>query len=46
VLGVPSRFLKHGNPDRILADLGLDAEGIVTEVGRVLRASSPVRSTP
>jgi 1-deoxy-D-xylulose-5-phosphate synthase len=28
VLGVPTRFLPHAKPDRILAQLGLDAEGI------------------
>ena len=28
VLGVPTRFLPHAKPDRILAQLGLDADGI------------------
>jgi len=32
VLGVPSVFLQHGNPDVILHDLGLDADGIVSEI--------------
>jgi 1-deoxy-D-xylulose-5-phosphate synthase len=40
VLGVPSRFLPHGSPDRILADLGLDADGIEQEARRVLKATS------
>jgi 1-deoxy-D-xylulose-5-phosphate synthase len=29
VLGVPSRFIPHGNAEHILAQLGLDAAGIV-----------------
>ena len=29
ILGLPSEFLPHGNPDQILADLGLDAAGIL-----------------
>ncbi len=28
VLGVPTQFIAHNKPDRILAALGLDAEGI------------------
>ena len=28
VLGIPTRFLPHAKPDRILAQLGLDADGI------------------
>jgi len=32
VLGVPTRFLPHGKPDRILAQLGLDADGIAATV--------------
>ena len=29
VLGVPTKFLPHAKPDRLLAQLGLDADGIV-----------------
>jgi 1-deoxy-D-xylulose-5-phosphate synthase len=29
VLGVPTKFLPHAKPDRLLASLGLDADGIV-----------------
>ena len=29
VMGVPSKFLPHAKPDRLLAQLGLDADGIV-----------------
>jgi 1-deoxy-D-xylulose-5-phosphate synthase len=28
ILGVPRAFLEHDNPDSLLADLGLDAEGL------------------
>ena len=31
-LGVPSKFIPHGKPERILARLGLDADGIATAV--------------
>jgi 1-deoxy-D-xylulose-5-phosphate synthase len=35
VLGTPSRFLAHdGRPERILAQLGLDADGISAAVRR------------
>ncbi len=36
VLGVPVRYLAHGKPDAILADLGLDADGVAAEVRRCL----------
>jgi len=32
VLGVPTKFLPHAKPDRLLSQLGLDAEGIVAAV--------------
>jgi 1-deoxy-D-xylulose-5-phosphate synthase len=38
ILGVPSRFFPHGKPDRILARLGLDAEGIAASVRAALDA--------
>jgi 1-deoxy-D-xylulose-5-phosphate synthase len=41
VLGVPVKFLPHGKPDRILANLGLDADGIAATVRRLLGVSSP-----
>jgi 1-deoxy-D-xylulose-5-phosphate synthase len=34
VLGLPSQFIPQGKPDRILARLGLDAEGIAAAVRR------------
>ena len=35
VLGVPTRFVPHAKPERILAQLGLDADGIA----RAIRSS-------
>ena len=36
VLGLPGRFIQQGKPDRILAQLGLDADGIAATVRRRL----------
>ena len=36
VLGLPAEFLPHGNPDQILADLGLDAAGILASTEKAL----------
>ena len=35
-LGLPDRFVDHGARDVLLREVGLDAEGIVTEVRRML----------
>jgi 1-deoxy-D-xylulose-5-phosphate synthase len=35
-LGVPDGYLQHGKPDRILAELGLDAAGIAAATRKVL----------
>ncbi|MGD9798573.1 MAG: transketolase C-terminal domain-containing protein, partial [Acidimicrobiia bacterium] len=40
-LGIPSAFLPHGKPDRILADLGLDGPGVAAAT---LKALAPTRS--
>ena len=32
VLGTPIEYIQHGNPNQILADLGLDANGLEREV--------------
>ena len=48
LLGIPDRFLAHGNIDEIHAMLGLDAEGVVREVAGEIESGrySPVsRST-
>jgi 1-deoxy-D-xylulose-5-phosphate synthase len=34
VLGLPSKFIPQGKPDRILAQLGLDADGIAAAARR------------
>ncbi len=38
VLGVPDRYLAHGKPDDILAELGLDGAGVAASVRRLLAA--------
>jgi 1-deoxy-D-xylulose-5-phosphate synthase len=35
-LGLPDRFIEHGGRDVLLADVGLDAEGIATEARRMI----------
>ena len=36
MLGLPDRFIDHGDPARLLASLGLDAEGITRSVRSAL----------
>nr|MDQ3355032.1 1-deoxy-D-xylulose-5-phosphate synthase [Actinomycetota bacterium] len=36
VLGVPTEYLPHGKPDRILAELGLDGPGIAAATAKAL----------
>ncbi len=38
VLGLPSKFIPQGKPDRILAQLGLDAAGIAAAARRSIAA--------
>lgn len=38
-LGTPDTYLDHGSPDRILAELGLDAAGITASIQKALAAS-------
>ena len=33
-LGLPDAFIDHGDPTKLLADCGLDAQGIVAAVNR------------
>lgn len=40
VLGVPSAYIPHGPPDTILRDLGLDADGVYSEVAAWRRANA------
>ena len=39
VLGTPAAFIPHGKPDQILAELGLDAPGIVAAATKALGAA-------
>jgi 1-deoxy-D-xylulose-5-phosphate synthase len=41
VLGVPSAYIPHGKPDTILAELGLDAAGVVAAVRSLMAADHP-----
>jgi 1-deoxy-D-xylulose-5-phosphate synthase len=41
LLGLPDRWLPHGNPDTVLAELGLDRAGIVATVEARLAALTP-----
>jgi len=36
VLGLPDTFLPHGDPDELLAGIGLDTAGLVDEVQRLV----------
>jgi 1-deoxy-D-xylulose-5-phosphate synthase len=38
VLGTPTEFIQHGKPDQILADLGLDADGLAVEARTLVAA--------
>jgi 1-deoxy-D-xylulose-5-phosphate synthase len=37
ILGVPRVFLQHHQPDALLAEIGLDAEGLAAAFARSLR---------
>jgi 1-deoxy-D-xylulose-5-phosphate synthase len=39
LLGLPDRFIEHGDPGRLLASVGLDAEGIRNSVANVIRVN-------
>jgi 1-deoxy-D-xylulose-5-phosphate synthase len=41
-LGIPDRFIEHGTREELLAEIGLDADGIVARV-RALGESVPIR---
>jgi 1-deoxy-D-xylulose-5-phosphate synthase len=36
LLGLPDRFIDHGDPARLLASLGLDAEGIRRSIEKAM----------
>ena len=41
VLGMPSAYIPHGKPDAILAELGLDAAGIIASAVSLMAADHP-----
>ena len=41
LLGLPDRFIDHGDPVRLLASVGLDAEGIRNAVRRAVQSAMP-----
>ena len=41
VLGIPIEFIQHGNPDQILADLGLDAQGLESSARELIASLHP-----
>jgi 1-deoxy-D-xylulose-5-phosphate synthase len=36
LLGLPDRFIDHGDPARLLASVGLDAQGIRTSIAKAM----------
>jgi 1-deoxy-D-xylulose-5-phosphate synthase len=36
VLGLPDRFIDHGDPGKLLASVGLDGEGIRASIQKVM----------
>jgi 1-deoxy-D-xylulose-5-phosphate synthase len=36
LLGLPDRFIDHGDPARLLASVGLDAAGIASSIQKAL----------
>ena len=36
LLGLPDRFIDHGDPGRLLASVGLDAEGIRKSITAIM----------
>jgi 1-deoxy-D-xylulose-5-phosphate synthase len=36
LLGLPDRFIDHGDPGRLLASVGLDAEGIRKSIAAIM----------
>jgi 1-deoxy-D-xylulose-5-phosphate synthase len=41
MLGLPDRFIEHGDPAALLASVGLDAAGIVTSIRQRFGAAEP-----
>ena len=45
-LGIPDRFIEHGEREELLADLGLNAEGIYQRCRQLFETSSLARPSP
>jgi 1-deoxy-D-xylulose-5-phosphate synthase len=45
-LGLPDRFIEHGEPGELLADCGLDAPTIRRAILRALQATAPAQRRP
>ena len=45
-LGIPDRFIEHGERGELLAELGLDAEGICRTVRRTMEMEDPAVEMP
>ncbi|HZM37133.1 MAG TPA: 1-deoxy-D-xylulose-5-phosphate synthase [Burkholderiales bacterium] len=41
LLGLPDRFIDHGDPAKLLASVGLDAAGILASIRRALESGEP-----
>jgi 1-deoxy-D-xylulose-5-phosphate synthase len=41
MLGLPDRFIQHGDPALLLASAGLDAKGIAASIRQRFRAAEP-----
>ncbi|MGA1161028.1 MAG: transketolase C-terminal domain-containing protein, partial [Burkholderiaceae bacterium] len=40
-LGLPDRFIEHGDPGKLLAQIGLDAQGIGRQIGERFAQFAP-----
>jgi len=41
LLGLPDRFIDHGDPSKLLASVGLDAEGIRKSISQAMPRPMP-----
>jgi 1-deoxy-D-xylulose-5-phosphate synthase len=37
VMGIPDRFINHGTQEQLLAELGLDADGLIENIHKILK---------
>lgn len=45
-LGIPDRFIEHGERGELLADLGLDVDGLARTMRELTSAAEPTKSAP